>query len=85
MFFAIPVFFCLLFVACMVFIFGYVFGSFSKKKSLVTLTKVATILIVVLFIGSRIFFVTNLHRSHGWCPWNENHPAYDQRDSTWHR
>lgn len=84
MFFAIPVLFCLLFIACMVFIIGHVFGSFSKKKTLVTITKVATILIIVLFIGSRIFFVRNMHHR-GWCPWNEDRPAYYHRDSTWHR
>jgi hypothetical protein len=42
----------LLFGVCMVFIIGYVFGGFSKNPALVTLTKVAAILAIVLFIGA---------------------------------
>ena len=45
-----------LFVACMVFIIGHVFGGFSKKPALVNLTKVAAILIIVLFIATNAFF-----------------------------
>ncbi|MDF2188067.1 hypothetical protein [Paraflavitalea sp. CAU 1676] len=40
----------ILFVACMVFIIGYVFGGFSKKPALVTITKVAVIMAILLFI-----------------------------------
>ena len=35
----------------MVFIIGYVFGGFSKKRALTTITKVATILLIVLFFA----------------------------------
>jgi len=44
----------LLFAASMVFIIGYVFGPFSKKAGLTTTTRVAAILIVVLFIFTNI-------------------------------
>jgi len=39
-----------LFAASMVFIIGYVFGGFSKKATLRTITKIASILVIVLFI-----------------------------------
>ncbi|HXR83599.1 MAG TPA: hypothetical protein VN722_04785 [Hanamia sp.] len=45
-----------LFVACMVFIIGYVFGNFSRNTALTTITKVACILAIVLFISANIFF-----------------------------
>lgn len=41
----------ILFVVCMVFIIGYVFGPFAKKPALVVITKVAAILAVVLFVA----------------------------------
>ena len=52
----------LLFVASMVFIIGYVFGSFSKSKTLTVLTKIATILAIVFFIGTNIM----IFRGGGW-------------------
>lgn len=60
-----------LFAACMVFIIGYVFGGFSKKRSLTTLTKVAAILAIVLFIATnamltRLAFGRMEGRNH-WC------------------
>jgi len=39
----------ILFAACMVFVIGYVFGNFSKRKTLSTLSRVAAILAIVLF------------------------------------
>jgi hypothetical protein len=47
----------ILFVACMVFIIGYVFGGFSKRPSLAVITKVAAILLIVLFIASNAFLM----------------------------
>ncbi|WP_315822879.1 hypothetical protein [Paraflavitalea speifideaquila] len=41
-----------LFVASMVFIVGYVFGGFSRKPALVTITKVAVVFSIVLFIAT---------------------------------
>jgi len=46
----------ILFAACMVFIIGYVFGNFSKKASLTTITKFAAILAIVLFVSANIIF-----------------------------
>ena len=42
----------ILFAACMVFVIGYVFGNFSRKKTLATMSKIAAILIIVLFVAS---------------------------------
>ena len=59
----------ILFVACMVFIIGYVFGGFSKKPALRTITKIAAILVIVLFIATNIA-LTRLafHHFNGkWC------------------
>jgi hypothetical protein len=44
-----------LFAASMVFIIGYVFGSFSKNPRLTTITKVASVLVIALFISINIF------------------------------
>jgi hypothetical protein len=46
----------ILFAACMVFIIGYVFGNFSKRPTLAAISKVASILAIVLFISANIFF-----------------------------
>lgn len=80
---AIPILICLLFIACMVFIIGHIFGSFSRKKSLVTLARVATILVIVLFVGSRVWMARASRHGYGWCPWHDAHHAYYQADSTW--
>jgi hypothetical protein len=45
-----------LLVASLVFIIGYVFGNFSRSRTLTRITKVASILLVVLFIGMNIAF-----------------------------
>jgi hypothetical protein len=47
----------ILFAASMVFIIGYVFGGFSKKQSLKVITKIAAILIIVLFIAVNGLFM----------------------------
>lgn len=83
MFFGIHIFIHVLFIACMVFIIGYVFGSFSKKKSLTTITRVAAILVIVLFIAGHFFFRGyNMH--HSGLSWHMHQQEYDQSDSTWH-
>jgi hypothetical protein len=38
----------------MVFVIGYVFGNFSKNATLATITKVASILAIVLFISANV-------------------------------
>ena len=47
----------ILFVTCMVFIIGYIFGGFSKKPVLTSLSKVAAILVIVLFIAANVFLM----------------------------
>jgi low affinity Fe/Cu permease len=49
----------ILFITCMVFIIGYVFGGFSKKPALTIITKVAAILVIVLFIATNMLFMIN--------------------------
>ena len=55
--FALIIFMRVLFAACMVFIIGSVFGSFSKRPALKVISKISAILVIVLFIGMNIFFV----------------------------
>jgi len=59
MFFPFIIIVRLLFAASMVFILGYVFGGFSKKRSLTRLTRVAAILIIVLFVAETFFSCGN--------------------------
>lgn len=69
-----------LFVASMVFIIGYVFGSFSKSKMLTRITKVATILAIVLFVAGNVF-VFRGGRPNG--RWQANNSCYSSHaDST---
>ncbi|MEC5143895.1 hypothetical protein [Chitinophaga sp. 212800010-3] len=58
----------LLFVASMVFIIGYIFGGFSKKPALATLSRIAAILVILLFIGTNIL-LTRLAIQHFRGPW----------------
>ena len=74
----------ILFVICMVFIIGYVFGNFSKNKTLAIITKIASILAIVLFISTNIILL----RSGGWRHGHYNQKArcdYHQIDSTQRR
>jgi len=64
MFFPFIIIVRLLFAASMVFIIGYVFGGFSKKRSLTRLTKVAAILLIVLFVAANLFFMRQLIHRH---------------------
>jgi tetrahydromethanopterin S-methyltransferase subunit D len=71
----------ILFAACMVFIIGYVFGNFSRSKTLTTITKIASVLAIVLFIAANIF----LFRIGGWRYGNhnpKNNCYVSQKDST---
>lgn len=70
-----------LFVACMVFIIGYVFGNFSKKPALATITKVASVPAITLFIAANIL-------SFHFAPWRyngRNNCSYYQKDTTVHK
>jgi hypothetical protein len=56
----------ILFATCMVFIIGFIFGGFSKKPALVTMTKVAAILVIALFIAVNVFLMRfAFGRDHG--------------------
>lgn len=71
----------ILFIACMVFILGYVFGNFSKSQTLTRITKIASILAIALFIVGNIFLL----RSGGWRHGNHslgNNCSISQQDST---
>jgi hypothetical protein len=46
----------------MVFIIGYVFGGFSRNATLTTITKVASIVAIVVFIATNIFMVRSFFR-----------------------
>lgn len=50
----------ILFAACMVFILGYVFGGFSRSAALTTITKIAAILAIVLFITTNVLMVRGM-------------------------
>ncbi len=78
----------ILFIASMVFIIGYVFGPFSRKRTLTVFTRIAAILIIVLFIATNIF-AFRFNRGYA-----GHHPRYDRQcwydgprdkaDSTYH-
>ena len=68
-----------LFIGCMVFIIGYVFGNFSKKPALKTITKIASILAIVLFISVNIFAFRFGAWHHG--NFNGNYCAWHHADS----
>ncbi|MBO9730177.1 MAG: hypothetical protein J7623_16175 [Chitinophaga sp.] len=60
----------ILFVACMVFIIGNIFGGFSKKPTLRIIGRVATILVIVLFFISNVLFMRMAFaHHHGNGPW----------------
>jgi hypothetical protein len=79
MFFGFFILTRILFVASMVFIIGYVFGNFSKNKTLAGITKVASILVILLFFSSNIF----MFRAGRWMGdhRNRHHFGWHDRDS----
>jgi hypothetical protein len=70
----------ILFAASMVFVIGYIFGNFSKSAALTTITKVASILAIVLFISANIFLFRfgGCHHNSG----GDNNCGWHQRDTT---
>lgn len=66
------IFFRILFIACMVFIIGYVFGPFARNRTLTVITRVAAILAVVLFLSANMLFF----RFGGWRA--GHHPGWRQ-------
>ena len=47
----------ILFVVCMVFVIGYIFGGFSRRPILAGISKAAAILLIVLFIGINVLLM----------------------------
>lgn len=71
-------------LACLVLILGYVFGNFSTKPLLATLTKAASILILAGFIAGSVLILGFRNARHSrdfnkdkWCGYQ-----YLQTDST---
>ena len=69
----------ILFITCMIFILGYVFGNFSASRTLTTITKVASVLAIVLFIASNIFFA---RFGRGWRSGHRTECLWHHKDST---
>jgi hypothetical protein len=74
--FGIIIFIRILFIASMVFIIGYVFGGFSKKPVLKTITKIAAILVIVLFIAINGILMRSVFGRHDG---KHNWPYYKER------
>ena len=61
-----------LFIACMIFIIGAVFGNFSQRRTLAIFSKIAAILVIVLF-----FVTTGLGmRFGGWRGYRDHSGTY---------
>ncbi|WP_353719373.1 hypothetical protein [Dyadobacter sp. 676] len=79
MFFGLLIFARILFVACMVFIIGYIFGPFSKRRGLTIAARIASIAIILAFIMMNIFAFRGgprgpwQHRGH-WDACDHDHP-----------
>ena len=70
-----------LFTTCMVFVIGYVFGGFSRRKNLALISKIATVLSIVLFIAANGILIRYGGRFHGFH--NRSNHCYNQlQDST---
>ncbi len=76
----------ILFIACMVFIIGYIFGGFSKRPALKLITRISAILLIVLFISTN--FIIRFSSGHRFrCPWEqrqERYGHYYDSTHTWH-
>lgn len=64
-----------LFIASMVFIIGAIFGNFSQRRTLAVFSKIAAILVIVLF-----FATTGLSMRFGGWRGYRNHYYYDRCD-----
>lgn len=83
MFFGIFILTRLLFIGVIIMIMGYVFGRFSQNKTLTTLTKIAAVLLIVLFAGSNMFFFGSRARARA--NWNGNHPCNSWQTDSVHK
>ena len=75
MFFGLLIFARILFVACMVFIIGYIYGPFSQRRGLTIAARIAAIAIIFAFIMMNVFAFRG--PSHGGPshsgPWQHGH------------
>ena len=86
MFFGLLIFARILFVACMVFIIGYIFGPFSQRRGLTIAARVAAIAIIFAFIMMNIFALRSgasqggpwHHRGHWNCD-DGHHPKIEAK------
>ena len=69
----------ILFVTCMVFIIGYIFGGFLKKPLLTSLSKVAAILVIVLFIAANMLAMRVAFRDGRGCFRDREHQEQIER------
>ena len=81
MFFGLLIFARILFVACMVFIIGYIYGPFSQRRGLTIAARVAAIAVIFAFIMMNIFafragsFRGGYARRHAHWEHCDDHPA----------
>jgi len=75
--FPLFILFRVLFIASMVFIIGAIFGNFSQKRTLSIFSKIAAILVIVLF-----FATTGLSMRFGWNRYRDyrGHHYYERCD-----
>jgi hypothetical protein len=76
MFFALLIFARILFVACMVFIIGYIYGPFSQRRGLTIAARIAAITIIFAFIMMNIF----AFRGRGPCAVASHHRHWEHCD-----
>ncbi|HWV27994.1 MAG TPA: hypothetical protein VN038_00020 [Dyadobacter sp.] len=87
MLFGLLIFARILFVACMVFIIGYIYGPFSQRRGLTIAARVAAIAIIFAFIMMNVFaFRAASHGgpSHGG-PWQQGHWSHCDEGQNHHK
>ena len=66
----------ILFIASMVFVFGYIFGNFANNATLKTITKIAAVVLLVSFVATNIVMFRS---ARGWRCGNFNHSEKFER------
>lgn len=76
----------ILFIACMIFIIGYVFGNFSRSRTLNRITRVASILAILFFLaGNAILFRSGYWRRDHRRPEFQQECFWENKDTTINR
>ncbi len=83
MLFGLLIFARILFVACMVFIIGYIYGPFSQRRGLTIAARVAAIAIIFAFIMMNVFAFRAA--SHGGGPWQQGHWSHCDEGQNHHK